>query len=155
MRTDVHSRSPRRRRHHLDHIAQWQLACVLLLIGLIWANEAFDFDGLLLGKPSPGQWSDASFLTLGVIAVGSMAFMPIYSQKKALLRETVTVCSYCRSVQVNKKAWKQIETYFAERTLSVPSHGVCPECHSKVMHDYRAGRKDAGARETIFSEMAV
>ena len=152
----VHSRKPVPVANPLMRIAAWQVACFFGVIALIWLNEVFDFQCKLLGAaPSPGEWGCAGFLTMGVVLLGACAVVPVCRQRNGARRRAITVCSYCRKVQVNERAWDRMETFFSTHLHATLSHGVCPDCGERVMRDYRCGRKDAGARETIQSEIFV
>jgi len=134
----------------------WQVISLLTLIALVWVNEAFDLAALISGvPPQPADWGSASVLTVGIGFVGLAGMMQVYRQKRQIARESVTICSYCRKVQFNRQSWDHIEDFFSERTFATLSHGVCPDCGAKVMHDYRCGKKNAGARDTIAPEMVA
>jgi predicted RNA-binding Zn-ribbon protein involved in translation (DUF1610 family) len=134
-------------------ITAWQIVCFLGVIGLIWLNEVFDFQSKLFGASlSPGEWGSAVFLTIGVTLLGVIAVFPVYYQGRGAARRAVTICSYCGKVQVNERAWEKIETFCSERMHARLSHGVCPDCGERVMRDYRCGKKNAGSRETIWSD---
>ncbi len=137
-------------------IAFWQLVAFAVLIGIVWLNEALDWPAFFFGLPARApDWDRAAILTAGVFVAILIAVVPLYLQKRRVLGESVTICSYCRRVQNEAKSWAHVESFFSERAFATVSHGVCPECSAKVMHDYHAGRKDAGARETIVSELFV
>jgi hypothetical protein len=138
------------------HIAFWQLVAFAVLIGVIWMNEALDWPAVFFGLPARApDWDRALILTAGVFAAVLIAVIPLYVQKRRVQRESITICSYCRRVQDEEKSWAHVEEFFTGHAFTTVSHGVCPECSAKVMHDYRSGRKDAGARETIVSEIYV
>ena len=92
---------------------------------------------------------------MGIALLGACAVFPVYRQQNGSHRRAVTVCSYCRKVQVHERAWERMDTFFSPRLHATLSHGVCPDCGERVMRDYRCGKKNAGARETIQSEIFV
>ncbi|MFH0952859.1 MAG: hypothetical protein V1873_00865 [Verrucomicrobiota bacterium] len=140
----------------IERVARWQLLAFLVLVALVWLHEIFGFPGPLPGAQRvPADWVGATVLTAGVIVTGLMGVVPLFLQKRSAFPGSVTVCSYCRKVRVNHHDWEQIESFFAERTPATFTHGVCPDCCSKVMHAYRSGHKNAGARETILTETPV
>ena len=137
-------------------IAAWQIVCFFGVVALIWLNEVFDFPSKWFGAlPSPGEWGCAGLLTVVVTLLGACAVFPVYHQSGGTHRRAVTICSYCRKVQVNGRDWERMETFFSRHLHATLSHGVCPDCGERVMSDYRRGRKNAGARETIPSEIVV
>lgn len=134
----------------------WPCVSLGMLLLLVWLNEIFGLHSRIFGSaPSRPEWSSACLLTVGVFAAGLIAVVPAYLRRKTNGRHAVTVCSYCRRVQVSPKSWQHIEQILAEKTMSTLSHGVCPDCSERVMNDYRCGKKNAGARETIQSEIFV
>ena len=152
----VHSHKTTSAASPLARITAWQIACFFGVVALIWLNEVFDFQASLFGAaPSPGEWSCAGFLTMGVTLLGACAVFPAYRHQNNARRKAVTVCSYCRKVQDHELGWERMETFFATRLQATLSHGVCPDCGERVMRDYRCGKKNAGARETIESEIFV
>ena len=51
-----------------------------------------------------------------------------------MLRGFITVCSYCKKVRIDEKAWQQMEIFVADRTLAEFTHGICPHCYDRVLH---------------------
>lgn len=156
MDTEGQSRKPALAANPLLRTTAWQITCFFGVIALIWLNEVFDFQSKLFGAlPSPGEWSCAGFLTMGVALLGACAVFPSYRYQNEARRRAVTICSYCRKVQINERAWEGMDSFFSGRLHATLSHGVCPDCGERVMRDYRCGKKNAGARETIQSETLV
>ena len=48
------------------------------------------------------------------------------------LRGFFTVCAWCNRICDEDGSWKKIETYVAEHSEARFSHGICPECVSRV-----------------------
>lgn len=44
------------------------------------------------------------------------------------LSDLLPICSHCKSIREDDGYWKQVETYFSERTGTAFSHGICPAC---------------------------
>lgn len=128
-------RSPR---WFLEHIAFWQFLCFAILIMLIWSSVTLDLAGLFYDRPEADlDWLQASILTAGVIVVGFITIGHTFLQQKQMLKGFITVCSYCRKVQVDNNAWQQIESYVSKHSRAEFTHGVCPSCYEKVL----AGKK--------------
>lgn len=51
------------------------------------------------------------------------------------LQGILTVCSHCHSVMNDQKTWQRIESYIEENSDVAFSHGICPECRSKLYPD--------------------
>ena len=43
------------------------------------------------------------------------------------------ICSYCKKVRDDRNYWQQVEQYVATHTNVQFSHGICPDCYSKVV----------------------
>jgi phosphoserine phosphatase RsbU/P len=48
------------------------------------------------------------------------------------LKELLPICMYCKSVRDDKDYWHQIEEYIHTETGTDFSHGICPNCMSKI-----------------------
>lgn len=49
-----------------------------------------------------------------------------------LLESVLPVCMGCKRIRDEHQQWQTMETYVTERTDSVVSHGVCPECAKRL-----------------------
>ena len=49
------------------------------------------------------------------------------------LKNMIPICSYCRKIRNDENYWQMVETYIGEQTGSHFTHGICPECHSKLL----------------------
>ena len=49
------------------------------------------------------------------------------------LQDILPICSYCRKVRDDENFWQTVEMYFAHRTNTSYSHGICPECYTDVV----------------------
>jgi hypothetical protein len=52
------------------------------------------------------------------------------------------ICSSCKRIRDDQGYWQQVETYIAEHTNAGFTHGICPDCLSKLKSD-KAGSKAA------------
>lgn len=48
------------------------------------------------------------------------------------LRGFLPICASCKKIRDDKGYWTQIETYISTYTEAEFSHGICPECASKI-----------------------
>ena len=53
------------------------------------------------------------------------------------LEGIIPICSYCKKIRDDQQYWLQVEQYISERTQARFSHGVCPECRSRVLAEVR------------------
>ena len=49
------------------------------------------------------------------------------------LESFIPICSYCKKIRDDQKYWQSIETYFNQQQGTQFSHGICPECHDRVI----------------------
>ena len=49
-----------------------------------------------------------------------------------MLRGIIPICSYCRKVRAEDGNWQQVEQYVDAHSDAAFSHGICPECLTKV-----------------------
>ena len=57
------------------------------------------------------------------------------------LRGFLPICSYCKKIRNDRNYWEQIEIYISSHSEAVFSHGICPECETKVMADFERNKK--------------
>jgi len=49
------------------------------------------------------------------------------------LRGLLPICSYCKKIRDDRNYWQQVEQYVSTHSEVQFSHGICPECYSKVV----------------------
>src|SRR6059036_1510008 len=49
------------------------------------------------------------------------------------LRGLLPICSYCKKIRDDQNYWQQVEQYVSTHTDVQFSHGICPDCYSKVV----------------------
>lgn len=47
------------------------------------------------------------------------------------LEGLLPICSYCKRIRDGENRWHQIERYVSDRTDTLFSHGICPDCVKK------------------------
>ena len=47
------------------------------------------------------------------------------------LEGLLPICSYCKRIEDQGKAWQPVEQYVSTRSEAQFSHGVCPDCYQK------------------------
>jgi PAS domain S-box-containing protein len=70
---------------------------------------------------------------------GQIALEKQHASEISKLRSIIPLCSYCRKIRSDSNYWQSLETYVATHLDAHISHGVCPECHTKLMEEMRAG----------------
>ncbi len=48
------------------------------------------------------------------------------------LRAILPICSYCRKVRDDENYWHTVEDYISRHTSTMFSHGICPDCLTRV-----------------------
>lgn len=59
------------------------------------------------------------------------------------LRGIVPICASCKKIRDDKGYWEQVEAYVAKYTEAHFSHGICPECMTKLYPEF-CKKKDIG-----------
>jgi PAS domain S-box-containing protein len=49
-----------------------------------------------------------------------------------VLKGLLPICAWCKKVRADEGYWQQVEVYVRERTDAVFSHGICPDCATKL-----------------------
>lgn len=49
------------------------------------------------------------------------------------LESFIPICSYCKKIRDDQKYWQEIESYFSHQQGARFSHGVCPDCYTRVV----------------------
>jgi hypothetical protein len=58
------------------------------------------------------------------------------------LEGTISICSYCKKIRTEQQSWEALETYFAEHSDAMFTHGACPECAKEQKDLYRAFKRN-------------
>jgi methyl-accepting chemotaxis protein len=56
-------------------------------------------------------------------------------EKMDVLRGLLPICSSCKKIRDDQGYWKQVEQFVGEHTGARFSHGICPDCTSKLYGD--------------------
>ena len=48
------------------------------------------------------------------------------------LEGIISICMYCKKIRNERESWEQLELYFSQHTDAEFSHGICPECFSRL-----------------------
>ncbi|NCC51188.1 MAG: hypothetical protein EOM20_08230 [Spartobacteria bacterium] len=129
-------RRPYWRKRPFEYIALWQSLSFFLLICLIWVHETFDLTAIFFGTEETAfNYMGASILTAFVITVGFITIAHTYLQQRKTMEGFITICSYCKKVQINQAVWEQIDEFIEDKSLITFSHGICPECLENCLKD--------------------
>lgn len=124
----------------MGQVAFWQTLGFIALVSLVWAlraNRIIEF--ILPGtRETEREWFGAWITTAAIFAIGIIVVVNTHQQQKRLLRGLIRVCAHCRKVHVEASEWQQIEDFISARTLVEFTHGICPECHQKLLQEMDA-----------------
>jgi len=54
-----------------------------------------------------------------------------------MLRGIIPICAYCKKIRDDEGAWGQVENYIRKHPDASFSHGICPECAQRELHDFQ------------------
>lgn len=57
------------------------------------------------------------------------------------LRGLLPICASCKRIRDDKGGWQQVEEYIAAHSQAEFSHGICPECASRLYPDFYKGEQ--------------
>lgn len=58
------------------------------------------------------------------------------------LQGMLPICSYCKKIRNDQNYWQKVEGYISDHTDVEFSHGICPDCHCRVMDEVAERRKE-------------
>jgi len=58
------------------------------------------------------------------------------------LQGMLPICSYCKKIRNDQNYWQRVEGYISDHTDVEFSHGICPDCHCRVMDELAERRKE-------------
>lgn len=53
-----------------------------------------------------------------------------------ILEKCLPICASCKQIRDDKGHWNEIESYIAKNAGTTFSHGICPECATKLYPDF-------------------
>jgi PAS domain S-box-containing protein len=59
------------------------------------------------------------------------------------LRDLLPICAYCKKVRNDENYWEQIEIYISNHSNFSFSHGICPECMTKLMPELESTKQQS------------
>ena len=112
-----------------------------LIILLTWLAEIIYLPHLLYDEPAEFLWGRVLVRTAVILAVWAWVHFTTRRLLRRLheLEEFLLVCSWCRKVG-HEGRWLTMEEYFGSKFETETSHGICPECASKVRSLPNGGR---------------
>jgi hypothetical protein len=112
---------------------------------LIWLDEVIDIPDILLGAdPTPINWRESIFESIGIVVLGALIVRMTYNIFKRMkyLEGILPICGSCKRIRDENDNWHQIEAYVRDRSDTEFTHGICPECARKLYPDYAPPEKE-------------
>lgn len=112
--------------------------------------SVFDFSRAL-NMFAPNHFPMAFFFGLLGAVFGILIALLSREKKRAeLLEGLLPICSYCRRIRddhgivAKEVRWYDVETYISMETETEFTHGICPDCHKKIMEEPGPWKKAVG-----------
>lgn len=107
------------------------------LIALSWLDELVDLPAHWFGSPPSHDWHEATLETIVILAVALPLFLLSLRLAKRLvyLEDFLRVCAWCRRIDARHE-WISMEDYFRRELDTKTSHGICPECATKLEEEF-------------------
>lgn len=64
------------------------------------------------------------------------------------LESFLPICGYCKKIRDDKNYWSQVEDYLSKRDGTRFSHGICPDCYTRVVVPQLDALLDDEAKES-------
>jgi len=132
-----------------QHIIGIEILGFGLIILLTWLDELVSLPALLFGGEHPADYSEAAMETTITLCVA----LPVIMITRKLLNRLhylegfMQVCAWCRKVE-HEGNWLVMEEYFRRRFNTLTSHGMCPECYTKVSLETKGNPSSTGSSDT-------
>jgi hypothetical protein len=116
-----------------DSILKKEAIGFSIILVLSWGTEIFHIPSLLFSEPFAFNWHRAVLRSIVIIGIWIWVHVATRRVLKRLhhLEEFLLVCSWCRKVG-HEGEWLTMEQYFGSHFSTETSHGICPECASKL-----------------------
>lgn len=129
-----------------------QLAWFILVLAFLPIVQALKA-GPLAGRVIPLDETRAAVLTLATY-LGLLTFLTycfILFRRRLdravanvrILSGLLPICASCKRIRDDQGYWSQIEHYLGQHTEAEFSHGICPECASRLYPDFPLDRDEA------------
>lgn len=60
-----------------------------------------------------------------------------------ILRGIIPICASCKKIRNDGGFWEQVEAYLSEHSEAMFSHGICPDCMTKLYPEFAPEKKAA------------
>jgi len=125
-----------------------------MLLCVVWICEVSGILSVYFKEPwasyfreslSSSGMARAIVISAGIIICAIVIIGNTFIQQKRMISGFLIICSYCKRVRLNTEEWQKLETYVSKRSKTIFSHGICPDCYTKISEetDKQLGNKQA------------
>jgi hypothetical protein len=115
----------------------WHGLGFVTIVMVLWADKLFQIGQHLgVSEENTESYLEVSAKSGVVVLLWMFSAYKIYLivSRLSYLESFLHVCAWCRKIEVKNK-WLTVEQHFAQQTGGKASHGICPECASKVVEE--------------------
>jgi integral membrane sensor domain MASE1 len=130
----------------------------IILAGLAIWGTLRGFGPFAVSSPNESLLLLQAFM--GVTSVLALTFAAVVSRKRRIeqsrerlleelqdalthiktLRGLIPICSSCKKVRNDQGYWDHVESYIQQHSLALFTHGVCPDCVTRLYIDYQKAK---------------
>lgn len=130
----------------------------IILAGLAIWGTLRGFGPFAMSSPNESLLLLQAFM--GVTSVLALTFAAVVSKKRRIeqsmerllgelqdalihiktLRGLIPICSSCKKVRNDQGYWDYVESYIQQHSLAQFTHGVCPDCVTRLYADYQKAK---------------
>ena len=129
---------PPKQEVHWKKALFWHGLGFVTIVMVLWADKLFQiWQHLGVGDENTETYLEVSAKSGVVVLLWIFSAYKIYLivSRLSYLETFLHVCAWCRKIEVEQQ-WLTVEQHFARQTGVRASHGICPECASKMERDY-------------------
>lgn len=123
----------------LRSVGSSTLLALALGIGVVFArwqhwNASYPVIEVPARSYAVGQLIDHALFTVSIAGLLSIHHLALRrSEEEArMLRSILAMCAWCRKIRDDSDGWVAIEQYMKTHKATDLTHGICPECSSRV-----------------------
>lgn len=130
----------------------------IILAGLAIWGTLRGFGPFAVSSPNESLLLLQAFM--GITSVSALTFAAVVSKKRRIeqsrerllgelqdalthiktLRGLVPICSSCKKVRNDRGYWDHVESYIQQHSLALFTHGLCPDCVTRLYADYQRAK---------------
>jgi K+-sensing histidine kinase KdpD len=141
-------------------LASWRLSKGEAILASAITSLASVVVNYVILRPSEGLWIPFwnSIVLFGIFLLVVLTLSSLrksFLEQRRLISELqdalanvktlsglLPICSWCKKVRDDKGYWQAVEAYVSMHSEAEFSHGICPDCITRVSRDYTRSRSD-------------